>query len=150
MHTSLQHARGFQNFLRVRLHNLIMQETVRSHPKSYISKAVHRKYKRLELGSGQAYDGWSGRLTNPCLTNPISQPNLDISPIWIPLISNEVSTHREDLYDGTDSSWISIKFQSRVFRFYSTDGASDRYYMSLQIFLFPFLCIGTHALGSVG
>jgi hypothetical protein len=26
-----------------------------------------------------------------CLTNPISQPSLDILPIWIPLISNEVS-----------------------------------------------------------
>jgi hypothetical protein len=26
-----------------------------------------------------------------CLINPISQPNLDISPIWILLISNEVS-----------------------------------------------------------
>jgi hypothetical protein len=26
-----------------------------------------------------------------CLTDPISEPSLDISPIWIPLISNEVS-----------------------------------------------------------
>jgi hypothetical protein len=26
-----------------------------------------------------------------CLISPISQPSLDISPIWIPLISNEVS-----------------------------------------------------------
>jgi hypothetical protein len=26
-----------------------------------------------------------------CLTNLISQPSVDISPIWIPLISNEVS-----------------------------------------------------------
>jgi hypothetical protein len=25
------------------------------------------------------------------LTNPISQPSLDIPPIWIPFISNEVS-----------------------------------------------------------
>jgi hypothetical protein len=35
-------------------------------------------------------------------------------------------THREDLYDMTDSSWVSIQFQSQVFRFYSTDGASGR------------------------
>jgi hypothetical protein len=26
-----------------------------------------------------------------CLTNPISQPSLDISPIWIPLINNEIT-----------------------------------------------------------
>jgi hypothetical protein len=36
-------------------------------------------------------------------------------------------THREDLYDVTDSSWVSIRFQSLVFRFYSTDGASGTY-----------------------
>jgi hypothetical protein len=41
-------------------------------------------------------------------------------------------THREDLYDVTDSSWVSIRFQSRVFRFYSTDDANGRYYMSSQ------------------
>jgi hypothetical protein len=34
----------------------------------------------------------------------------------------------------TDSSWVSIRFQSQMFRFYSTDGSSGRYYMSSQIF----------------
>jgi hypothetical protein len=81
-----------------------------------------------------------------CLTNPIRQPSLDLSPIWILLISNEVSNRRQYLYDETDSSWDSIWFQSRVFRFYSTDGTSRRY--SSQIFS-PFLCIGAHALGFV-
>jgi hypothetical protein len=32
-----------------------------------------------------------------CLTNPISQPSLDISPIRIPLISNEVNNIQEKL-----------------------------------------------------
>jgi hypothetical protein len=56
--------------------------------------------------------------------------------------------HREELYDVTDSSWVSIKFQSRVFRFYSTDDTSGRY-MSSQM-LSPFLCIRAHALDFVG
>jgi hypothetical protein len=54
-------------------------------------------------------------------------------------------TRREGLYDVTDSSW----FQSRVFRCYSIDGTSGRYYMSSQFFA-PFLCIGVHALDFVG
>jgi hypothetical protein len=68
-----------------------------------------------------------------CLTNPISQPSSDISPIWIPPISNEVSSSQKNLYDVTDSSWVFARFHSRAFRFYSTVGTS-RYYMSSQIF----------------
>jgi predicted GIY-YIG superfamily endonuclease len=45
-----------------------------------------------------------------CSTNPISQPSLDISPIWFPFISQEVSNPQEDLSDLTDSSWVSIRF----------------------------------------
>jgi hypothetical protein len=41
------------------------------------SNSRHRKYKE-----------WT-QMT--CLTNPISQPSFEISPHWIPLISNEVS-----------------------------------------------------------
>jgi hypothetical protein len=41
-------------------------------------------------------------------------------------------THREDLYEVTDSLWVSARFQSRVFRCHSTDGTSGRYYMSSQ------------------
>jgi hypothetical protein len=48
----------------------------------------------------------------------------------------------------TDSSWIFIRFQSRMLRFYSTDDTSGRYYMSSQAFP-PFHCIGAHALGSL-
>jgi hypothetical protein len=54
-------------------------------------------------------------------------------------------THR-DLYDVTDSSCVSIKFQSRVFRFYFTDGASGRHSMFSQIFQI-ILCIGVQGLG---
>jgi hypothetical protein len=41
-----------------------------------------------------------------------------------------LTTHREDMYDGTDSSLDFIRLWSRVFRFYSIDGASSRYYIA--------------------
>jgi hypothetical protein len=43
------------------------------------SNSRYRKYKELA-----------------CLINPISQPSLDSSPIWIPLISNEVSNSQRN------------------------------------------------------
>jgi hypothetical protein len=43
-----------------------------------------------------------------CLTSPISHPSLDIPPIWIPSSVMKFLTHREDLYEVTDSSSDSI------------------------------------------
>jgi hypothetical protein len=43
------------------------------------------------------------------LTNPISQPSSDISPILFPLFSNEVPTHT-DQYDVTNSSQVPLGF----------------------------------------
>jgi hypothetical protein len=97
-----------------------------------------------------------------------AQPVLSFKQAWTSLLSGSPSsamrflTHREDLYDVTDSSCVSIRFESRVFRFYSTDGASGwavpRPFLYLYFFstikkvftnLFPFLCIGAHAFGFV-
>jgi hypothetical protein len=39
-----------------------------------------------------------------CSTNMISQPSLEMFPIWISLISMEVATYRKHWYDLTDSS----------------------------------------------
>jgi hypothetical protein len=80
------------------------------------------------------------------LTNPISQPSLDISPIWISLSAMRLPTDREDQYDVADSSWVSIGFQSWVFRFYSTYGASNRQKLVSQL-LHLILCTGFHDLG---
>jgi hypothetical protein len=66
----------------------------------------------LEIESNSRYRKYKELAHMACLTNPISQPSLDISPIWIPLISIRFLSHREDLYDVTDSSWVSIRFQS--------------------------------------
>jgi hypothetical protein len=48
------------------------------------------------------------------------------------------------MYDGTDSSWVSIRLRSRVFRFSSTDGASGRYYTSSQIVFHFFALVLIH------
>jgi hypothetical protein len=45
----------------------------------------------LEIESSSRYRKYKESVHMACLTNPISQPSLDISPIWTPLISNEVS-----------------------------------------------------------
>jgi AraC-like DNA-binding protein len=45
----------------------------------------------LEFESNSRYRKYNESAHMACLTNPISQPSFDISSIWIPLISNEVS-----------------------------------------------------------
>jgi hypothetical protein len=48
----------------------------------------------LEIESNSRYRKYKESAHMACLTNPISQPSLDISPIWIPLICDEVSNSR--------------------------------------------------------
>jgi hypothetical protein len=53
----------------------------------------------LEIESNSRYRKYKESAHMVCLTNPISQPSLDISPIWIPLMSNEVSnSQRSDRF----------------------------------------------------
>jgi hypothetical protein len=75
--------------------------------------------KRVKMWTGKKLYFWKLKVTAgnelayvTCLTNIISQPNLGISHIWIPHITSELATHREDPYDLTDSSWIYIRFLS--------------------------------------
>jgi hypothetical protein len=44
----------------------------------------------LEIESNSRYGKYKESAHKASLTNPISQPSSDISPIWIPLISDEV------------------------------------------------------------
>jgi hypothetical protein len=55
-----------------------------------------------------------------CLNNLISQPSLDISPIWIPLISIEVTNSKRSLWHDKISHKF-YKFKSCMFNFGSTD-----------------------------
>jgi hypothetical protein len=45
----------------------------------------------LEIESNSRYRKYKELVHMACLTNPIGQPSSDISPIWISLISNEVT-----------------------------------------------------------
>jgi hypothetical protein len=67
-----------------------------------------------------------------CITHRIAV-FLDISPIWIPLFSNEVSnSQRRSVWHDRISICVHTFSVLSVSRFYSTDGTSGRYYMSSQ------------------
>jgi hypothetical protein len=51
----------------------------------------------LEIESNSTYRKYKESAHMACLTNPISQPSLDISPLWIPLISKDVSKSKGKL-----------------------------------------------------
>jgi hypothetical protein len=62
-----------------------------------------------------------------CLTNPVNTV-WTFLPSGSPLSAMSLPT-QIDLYDVKNPSGVSIRFQSRVFRFYSIDGASGRHKM---------------------
>jgi hypothetical protein len=79
-----------------------------------------------------------------CLTNPISQPSVNISPIWIPLSSNEVShSKRGSVWRGRFFMGFHTVSVASV-QFYSTDGTSGRYYMSSQVLIHFFALVIMH------
>jgi hypothetical protein len=88
----------------------------------------------LEIESNSRYRKYKESVHMAWLTNQISQPSLDISSIWIPSSVMRFLKHKENLCNETDFSCFSIRFRSRVFTFYFTDGTSGRYYMSSQFF----------------
>jgi predicted GIY-YIG superfamily endonuclease len=57
----------------------------------------------LEIESNSRYRKYKELARMACLINPISQPSLDISPIWIPFISNEVINSQRRSASWTDS-----------------------------------------------
>jgi hypothetical protein len=64
VHTGPRFAHSYQPSVCIRLYNEIMQATskvIQNHENEYVrgigqGEASHRKYKRLELGDGRAYD----------------------------------------------------------------------------------------------
>jgi hypothetical protein len=64
----------------------------------------------LEIQSNRRYRKYKEWAHMVCLTDLISQPSLYIAPIYIPLISNEVSNSQGISVDLTDSLWVSIWF----------------------------------------
>jgi hypothetical protein len=54
----------------------------------------------LEIESNSRYGKYKELAPVVCLTNPIRQPSLNVSPIWIPLIGSEVTNSEiRSVYD---------------------------------------------------
>jgi hypothetical protein len=58
----------------------------------------------LEIESNSRYRKYKISAHMACLIDPISQPSLDISPIWIPVINNEVINSQRRSASCTDSA----------------------------------------------
>jgi hypothetical protein len=96
----------------------------------------------LEIESNSRYRKYKESAHMACLTNPTSQPSLDISPIWIPLI-----TQSEELYD--DRFFICFHKVS-VFECSGFIPQMALVVGTTCLSIFPlFLCIGAHALDFV-
>jgi hypothetical protein len=89
-------------------------------------------------------------------TQPIrcAQSVRSTNPVWTflpsgsPLSALRLPTHRVDQCDLAISSGVSLRFYSRVFSFYFTDGASGSHFMFSQILhLILQILIGVHGLG---
>jgi hypothetical protein len=63
-----------------------------------------------ETESNSRYGKYKEWAHMACLMSPISQPSLDISPIWFLLSAMRLPTHREEECVVTDSSWGSVRF----------------------------------------
>jgi hypothetical protein len=51
----------------------------------------------LEIESNSRYRKYKISAHMACSTDPISQPSFEISPIWVPLVSKDVSKSKERL-----------------------------------------------------
>jgi hypothetical protein len=81
--------------LREHKHNfkegLIEKSKLAQHAYEEDHKVMWDEARVLEVESNSRYRKYKESAHMACSTNPISQPSLDISPIWIPLISDEVT-----------------------------------------------------------
>jgi hypothetical protein len=68
----------------------------------------------LEIESNSRYRKYKESAHMACLTNPISEPSLDISALWIPLLAKRLVSQKGSLYDIIVSLPISAEFISRV------------------------------------
>jgi hypothetical protein len=70
---------------------LIEKSKLAQHAYEEDHKVMWDEARVLEVESNSRYRKYKESAHMACSTNPISQPSLDISPIWIPLISDEVT-----------------------------------------------------------
>jgi predicted GIY-YIG superfamily endonuclease len=81
--------------IREHMHNLKQGLIEKSKLAQHAYEEGHRvnwdEARVLEIESNSRYRKYKESAYIACTTNPISQPSLDISPIWIPLIKEEVN-----------------------------------------------------------
>jgi hypothetical protein len=82
----------------------------------------------LEIESSGRYRKYKELVHMTCITNPISQSSLNTSPIWIPLISDEVTKSKSSLWQHIFPIGLSCGLG-----FHSADGASDRHLLGFII-----------------
>jgi hypothetical protein len=87
----------------------------------------------LAIESNGRYRKYNDSAHIACSTKPISQPSLDISPIWIPLINNEVFNSQRRSVWRDRSPQGSTRFRPRVLRLYSTDGIIGGFQLTEKI-----------------
>jgi hypothetical protein len=66
------------------------EKVMKDGPSRYLS-LIFLSLLFLEVESNSKYRKYKESAHMACSTNPISQPSLDISPIWIPLFNEEVN-----------------------------------------------------------
>jgi hypothetical protein len=80
--------------IREHRHNLKQSLLEKSKLSQHAYEECHRvewdEARILEIESNSKHRKYKEFAHMACSTNPISQPSLEISPIWIPLISKEV------------------------------------------------------------
>jgi hypothetical protein len=81
--------------LREHRHNLKQSLLDKSKLAQYAYEEGHKvdwdKARILDIESHSRYRNYKEAAHMACSNNPISKPSLDISPIWIPIIRNEVN-----------------------------------------------------------
>jgi hypothetical protein len=81
--------------LREHTHNikegLLEKSNLAQHAYEECHRVVWVEARILEIENNSRYRKYKESVHIACFTNPISQPSMDISPICVPLISNEVT-----------------------------------------------------------
>jgi hypothetical protein len=85
-----EHRRNFKE-------GLLEKSKLAQHVYEACQKVMWHEARILGIEANSRYTKYRETAHVACLTNPISQPSLDIPPIWIPLISDEITNSKRSL-----------------------------------------------------
>jgi hypothetical protein len=75
---------------------LLEKSNLAQHAYEEEHKVLWDEARVLEVERNSRYRNYKESAHMACFVNPISQPSLDISPIWIPLINDEVTKSKKN------------------------------------------------------